>query len=1346
MLLHRFNHQIIHIFTFIIFSVCLFQSPAWAKYTSEEKLAFHVKNELEHINTNNLQHDYEAIIKLKKHKAPYKEVISELLRRIRYEVQGEPQEFGQGRFLVVDEILSTLKSLLNVKSDSPINVRFDYKGKANYDLVRESYYTLYDYEIFHGLEFKYSIDQVMDLLRIKTAIESLPNDLQSFKPILDNIKDQHKPYTRFESSIPEIPVKEAEEQREFVLPSLLRLSIYRDFDKDSNNEEIKRVESFLNEKVIEQPELIKFFIQTLKKDYLHQRTSPNVFVTMGLPGTGKDTGAESFIRAIHRNDPNWESHLYRFNIIRSPADLWGELGSTSGHVDSDKLPPFIKWAVEHSGGKYILETIKKPLVGNVTKVVLNPEWKGENLPGKIPPEKALVYINEFHDWAYDEKNSFLKQFFEKGIIPINNPNEGLDHIRLNFNVQVASNDGIDAIADRHLDGRSRGRKLGYDELIKKWEAIAFNVTKLRELLVRPATEGSSQYRKGTSEEVGNRFYNIFMLRPTSPEGLRKIANISLNDLKAKFAKINKQYGKIELSWSYELQKFIQEYQYVAEENARPIHHKVEALVEKTINNAILDETIKADGKPKSVYLDITNKEDGTSALKVQIQTSDYVENKELLIEQTKEVKYNNPLSNEEIERLKDLPNRLKSQVFGVDSVIDKVSKAIFKSEIDKNVNLDRADAKLPKANVFGFFGLSSTGKTELTKVIAKELTGDASRIWTLSGNDITHELEWKANFGYNQDDPKDKSKFQKEFDRFNGKLLVVIDEITNANMKGIEILYDYFREGEVGGRKMANVTFLLTGNVGQEWYEGIPKEIPELERHFSMLEIYNRASKNLGAQENLLLKYFPDALIKRIGMERIFFFPPLNFKSIREMFFLKIKQAFNSTFRPNKETHWFKAAFESSGQAYKVIELFEREGFTLKDQGASIDRFVNTNFVSELRQLLIYNNIEIGSEVILSLNEEKTKEHNKKAENYLFEGKQDNKGIYLNVKIPSANKNLILFVEGKPFDFQIKSSKKARARTAYHEAGHSVTQQVFLGDSEKPLGVKIKPGVTDINGQWIYYSGLASSLPVKGTRQTKDYLLRQMATLHGGWVAETLVTKEETHDHGKQNDIQRASDIARMGILALGLSEAFGKQSIPNNMSLLQFANSLSPEDHKIFTDEFKKWMKESEKMALDALLLNYDSFIRLGYNLAKKGEFLDKQLQGFYEKQKKSMVLEWVDNKEFERKAEMVRNHQYTRDEIGRPRFFSEMGVLEKVKFKYLSKPLVAHDAKKIRDRESKAYRNKEAEFISPKLIPKDVADVNALFRQEIAESTKGVMLPEGFPVKKPSASPQVMSCKSLF
>jgi len=61
--------------------------------------------------------------------------------------------------------------------------------------------------------------------------------------------------------------------------------------------------------------------------------------------------------------------------------------------------------------------------------------------------------------------------------------------------------------------------------------------------------------------------------------------------------------------------------------------------------------------------------------------------------------------------------------------------------------------------------------------------------------------------------------------------------------------------------------------------------------------------------------------------------------------------------------------------------------------------FVNTNFVSELRHLLIYNNIEIGSEVILSLNEEKTKEHNKKAENYLFEGKQDNKGIYLNVKI-----------------------------------------------------------------------------------------------------------------------------------------------------------------------------------------------------------------------------------------------------------------------------------------------------------------------------------------------------------
>ena len=108
---------------------------------------------------------------------------------------------------------------------------------------------------------------------------------------------------------------------------------------------------------------------------------------------------------------------------------------------------------------------------------------------------------------------FTKSDHEKGIIPINNPNGGLIEMRLNFTIQIASNDGIGLLADRHIDGRPRGKRQPYEELMKRWRAIAPKKEKLRAEIVKDHGRGgnSDEGRKGTSEEVANRIQNIYML-------------------------------------------------------------------------------------------------------------------------------------------------------------------------------------------------------------------------------------------------------------------------------------------------------------------------------------------------------------------------------------------------------------------------------------------------------------------------------------------------------------------------------------------------------------------------------------------------------------------------------------------------------------------------------------------------------------------------------------------------------------------------------------------------------------------------------------------------------------------
>ncbi len=109
-------------------------------------------------------------------------------------------------------------------------------------------------------------------------------------------------------------------------------------------------------------------------------------------------------------------------------------------------------------------------------------------------------------------------------------------------------------------------------------------------------------------------------------------------------------------------------------------------------------------------------------------------------------------------------------------------------------------------------------------------------------------------------------------------------------------------------------------------------------------------------------------------------------------------------------------------------------------------------------------------------------------------------------------------------------SPKEKEITAYHEAGHALVAYLLPG-TDPIHKVTIIP-----RGRAL---GLTMQLPVdEKYTHAKGYLLKTIAILFGGRVAEKLVFDEITTGAG--NDIERASELARKMVCEWGMSDELG--------------------------------------------------------------------------------------------------------------------------------------------------------------------------------------------------------------
>jgi len=970
---------------------------------------------------------------------------------------------------------------------------------------------------------------------------------------------------------------------------------------------LTRAQEILEEGLIGQPEVLQALMDMEWRSSLYgtSRTLPDAVYLLGLPGTGKDTAAEVFTDALHGTKSAHRNHMYRLPLMKNKSDLWQLLGSATGYVGSENFPPFLEFLVQHSGGKYKLEEAGK----KVFKIVLNPDYKGETLPGYHPPNTGVVFVNEFHNWSKQLKDDFLKQALEKGVFTVNNPNGGLNEIYVPIRFVLASNEGIRLVTSREANGQRHGKPLTYEQMLAKWENTHHNKRALKAEIL--ATNGSpnvgvsGESTPGISEELLNRIPERFVLlmRPLSPEHLKQIAEGYMQDLKSRLTD-SPLLGKIHLTWTERVPEVLQSYDYIPEENARPVLGRVMALIEEPLLDALRSNALpKSEGQ--DLLLDIEVNEDKTRSLVVTLRNSGEPVVIRQTIRATLKDRAKPAISDQRIDELGDLEGYLKANVFGVDNILERLSERVL------SIENEAAGGSARPVNVLMLNGLSSTGKTETAKQLAKFVRKADDELVTFDFSAIQTLHDFKVKIlglkdGLGNPVP---SEFMKHYDRSNGRLIVAFDELANVRDSDLmKALYDFFREPVVSTfadgkpRPMGGVTVIITGNPGQELFAKVPRHAPMEVQMLAWEEIAKRTSNDPELQRRVLERYYPEPFITRIGRNNIFFLPPHSYKSLRQLAQLKLGQSLAKLASLESRRGW-NVVFPSADEYKRFIDMVIDEGFSLRFQGASIESFVRDDVEEKIKYLLLKNKVPSGSTVVVKFRELTTNES------------EETPGfVFYDVFAEGQNKPLELKIRRPHVEKPLEKNLINDLLTAYHEAGHSIVRNTLFRDAYTSTKISVIPGVSLIGEQWIYYAGIAQAQQNKELFTSRDWAIRQIAILLAGETAERLVSQGGSHSAGKSNDIERATKLARDAITRYGLSEKWGLKAVPTGMSNEDFVAGLSEQEKELLELEVRKLLREGRTLAEQTLEANFNStFIPLGNLLAEKGVMNEQELSAFY-------------------------------------------------------------------------------------------------------------------------------------
>ena len=181
---------------------------------------------------------------------------------------------------------------------------------------------------------------------------------------------------------------------------------------------------------------------------------------------------------------------------------------------------------------------------------------------------------------------------------------------------------------------------------------------------------------------------------------------------------------------------------------------------------------------------------------------------------------------------------------------------------------------------------------------------------------------------------------------------------------------------------------------------------------------------------------------------------------------------------------------------------------------------------------------------------------------------------------------------------------KEKETVAYHEAGHAIVAE-FRPAADRVSKVSIIPrGVAAL--------GYTQQIPTEDRYLLKkSELLDRIDVLLGGRVAEELVFSDVST--GAQNDLQRATDIARHMVTHYGMSESLGLATFEQPRSAMfldlpmqQQRAEYSERTAQSIDDEIRKLLAEAHERVAQTLKANRDKLDVLAKLLQEK-EVVDR-------------------------------------------------------------------------------------------------------------------------------------------
>ncbi|WP_407939107.1 ATP-dependent zinc metalloprotease FtsH [Methylobacter luteus] len=183
-------------------------------------------------------------------------------------------------------------------------------------------------------------------------------------------------------------------------------------------------------------------------------------------------------------------------------------------------------------------------------------------------------------------------------------------------------------------------------------------------------------------------------------------------------------------------------------------------------------------------------------------------------------------------------------------------------------------------------------------------------------------------------------------------------------------------------------------------------------------------------------------------------------------------------------------------------------------------------------------------------------------------------------------------------------SPDEKRRVAYHEAGHAmVAEHVPTGQPVHKISI-IPRGVSAL--------GFTLQLPVEEKfLSTENELKDQLAILMGGRIAEEFTFG--TISTGAQNDLEKASEIARNMVCSLGMSKKLGPLTYGKRQQL-QFLETETPEIRnysdetaRLIDTEVMALIEEAETRARGVITANREVLDKLA-NLLQEKEVVNRE------------------------------------------------------------------------------------------------------------------------------------------